>query len=244
MTYEERFYREWTGDTDLVSFNVLIEETDLQIFAETDLGNIAQRSIKKYRGEIEQYIAGFPSFKTSLKPMKELKGKKAPEIIERMLIESKKAYVGPMATVAGAMSEFVGRDLLKFSDEVIVENGGDIFISSKKKRVVGIYAGKNSKFSNTIGIEIDPESTPIGICTSSGKIGHSLSFGESDAVIVKSGSTILADGVATMLGNHLKDPSQIKDVLDLGMSIRGVIGVVLIIKNKIGVSGDIILTKT
>lgn len=243
MAFEERFYREWASDTGLVSFNVTVMETDLQIFATSDLRNLAQKSIEKYRGEIEIYIKNFPSFKSALKPIEKIPSTNVPEIIERMISESEKASVGPMATVAGALSEFVGKDLLHFTDEIIVENGGDIFIKSKKKRIVGVYAGRNSSFSNKIGIEINPDQTPFGICTSSGTVGHSLSFGNSDAVIVISKSTILADGVATMLGNHLKDPDQIEKVLQLGMSINGILGVILIIDNKIGVLGDIKLVK-
>ncbi len=243
MVFEERFYREWAGDTGLVSFNVTVMETDLQIFAETDLSDLARQSIERYRGEIEKYIRFLPSFKSALKPIEKIPSTNVPEIIERMLSESEKASVGPMATVAGALSEFVGKDLLHFADEIIVENGGDIFIKSKKKRIVGIYAGRNSIFSNKLGVEIDPNHTPFGICTSSGTVGHSLSFGKSDAVIVISKSTILADGVATMLGNHLKEPNQIEKILQLGMSINGILGVVLIIKNKIGVLGDIKLVK-
>ncbi len=244
MAYEERFYREWVKESGLVSFNIIDRETDLFIFADEDLTEIAKRAIKKYRGEIETHIEKFPIFESSLKPLNHSVVDDLPEIIKRMMIESERASVGPMATVAGALSEFVGKELLKLSDEVIVENGGDIFIKTKKKKTIGVYAGRESAFTNKIGIEIDPLQTPLGICTSSGTVGHSLSYGKSDAVIVTSKSTLLADGVATMLGNQLKDPDQIGDVLKLGMSIEGVLGVVLIIKDKIGVLGEIKLIKT
>ena len=93
--------------------------------------------------------------------------------------------VGPMAAVAGAIAEFVGEELLAYSPEVIIENGGDIYIKSLKKRVVGIYAG-NSPLTGKIGLEIEGKETPIGICTSSGTVGHSLSFGRADAVASES----------------------------------------------------------
>ena len=112
-----------------------------------------------------------------------------------------KVDVGPMAAVAGAIAEHVGKELLPFSREVIVENGGDIFLRIIKARSIGVYAGETSPFSGKIGLEISPEQTPLGICASSGTVGHSLSFGGSDACIVLSHSTALADAAATAIAN-------------------------------------------
>ncbi|MEW6040613.1 MAG: UPF0280 family protein, partial [Elusimicrobiota bacterium] len=178
MNYTERFYRQWSKDTDLVSYTVSVKESDLFIRAEKDLTEKTLKLVKKYRSDIESFIAKNPLFLTSLSPLKIRNG--APPIVKEMAAATEKASVGPMASVAGAISEFVGRDLLKFSKEVIVENGGDIFIKTNKTRKIGIFAG-NSPLTGKIAIEILPQKTPLGICTSAGTVGHSLSFGRADA---------------------------------------------------------------
>ena len=97
-----------------------------------------------------------------------------------------------MASVAGAIAELVGRELSNFSDDIIIENGGDIFIKTTRPRIIAIYAS-DSPLSGKIGIEIDAGETPCGICTSSGSVGHSLSFGKADAVTIIAPSAALAD---------------------------------------------------
>ena len=68
------------------------------------------------------------------------------------------------------------------SPEVIVENGGDVFLKSSGPLDLGLYAGENSPFSGEIKLRIDPSGAGIGICTSSGTVCHSLSMGKADAV--------------------------------------------------------------
>ena len=165
-----------------------------------------------------------------------------PYIVERMCDAAQKANVGPMAAVAGAFSELVGLKLLEHSKEVIVENGGDLFIKSDSIRKIGIYAGK-SPLSGKIALEIKPENTPIGVCTSSGTVGHSLSFGRADAVVIVSKDTFLADAAATATGNMVKDAEDIEKAISFASSINGVIGVLIISGDKMGMWGDIKLSK-
>ncbi len=146
--------------------------------------------------------------------------------------------VGPMAAVAGAIAEFVGRELLNYSSEVIVENGGDIFIKSNKERMVSIFAGE-SPLSQKIILKIEVQKNFIGICTSSGTVGPSLSFGEADAVTVISDSVLLADAAATALGNIIKSEEDIRKGLIYAQKIKGIKGVVIIKEDKMGLWGEI-----
>ena len=148
-----------------------------------------------------------------------------------------------MASVAGAITEFVGTELLAFSPEVIVENGGDIFLKSLGKRIVGIYAGK-SPLTGKIGLEIDGEEAPLGICTSSGTVGHSLSYGQADAVIVLSQSATLADAAATAIGNLIKQPSDIPCGIELAKGIEGLKGLLIIKDDKLGLWGEVKICQT
>jgi len=122
-----------------------------------------------------------------------------------------------------------------------VENGGDIFIKSNKVRKVSIFAGR-SPFSQRIILEIEAKENYIGICTSSGMVGPSLSFGKADAVTIISGSVLLADAAATAVGNIIKTQKDVERGLIYAQKIKGVKGVVIIKDDKMGLWGDINFT--
>jgi len=236
LTYEPRVYRHSIRDRDLVSFNVVAKETDLYICAQTNLKRKAARLVLKHRGLLEKYIEQHPGFQTSLEPLP-LDGN-APRIVQMMLEAGCRAGVGPMAGVAGAIAELVGKELTPFSSEIIVENGGDIYLKTTRQRRVGIYAGK-SPLTGKIGLTINAKDTPLGICTSSGTVGHSLSYGTADAVTVLSESTTLADAAATAIGNSVKQPHDLNQGLELARTISGIKGVIIIIGSNLGLWGQV-----
>ena len=143
-----------------------------------------------------------------------------------------------MASVAGTNAQYVGTDLLKESASIIVENGGDIFLKTENEASVGVFAGK-SPLTYKVALRIRPEDMPLGVCTSSGTVGHSLSLGRADAVCVTSKSASLADAAATFLGNCVKRKDDIKAAIETGAAIEGVLGVLIIIGDKMGVHGKI-----
>ncbi len=239
--YQPRIYRHWIEGKNLVAFTVNEKETDLYIRAKTNLQRKAQHLVLKYRQQLEQYIKKNPEFQISLKPLP--MPTNAPRIVLDMLEAGQKANVGPMAAVAGAIAEYVGLELLEFTPEIIVENGGDLFINTKKKRVVGIYAG-DSPLSGKLGLEITPEETPLGVCTSSGTVGHSFSYGKADAVVTVSSSATLADAAATAICNQVNNPDDISSAIEFGRVIHGLKGIAIIIGTAIGVWGDVKLCKT
>ncbi len=234
--YQPRFYRDWIRDKDLFSFSVVVKETDLYVRARRNLKRKTLKAVSKYRALLEKYIERHPEFLTALEPIRI--GEDAPQIVEAMAEAAKKTGVGPMASVAGAIAEYVGKELLPFSSEVIVENGGDIFLKTLKRRVIGIYAGESS-FTGKLTLEIQPEETPLGICTSSGTVGHSLSFGRADACIVLSPSTALADAAATAIGNLTVEASDIPQGIDFAKGVEGIRGVVIIKDDQIGIWGEV-----
>jgi ApbE superfamily uncharacterized protein (UPF0280 family) len=235
--YEPRTYRHWIKDRGLVSFTAVVRETDLYIRAANNLEQIAVESIIRHRTPLEKYIEAHPFFRCTLEPWEP--SVEAPAIVKEMAVAAKAAGVGPMAAVAGAIAEAVGNDLLAHSPEVIVENGGDIFMKITQKRLIGVYAGNRSPFTGKIALEIDPDNTPLGICTSSGTVGPSLSFGESDAVIILSASAALADAWATAIGNRVKTIDDVEIVVDRVKDIKGITGVVIIKDDRIGLWGTV-----
>lgn len=234
MEYLERTYRHNIPNNHLVSYEVTVRETDLLISSDINLKEAALHAVHRHRAHLEAYIAGHPPFLNSLTPLK--RDDLAPEIVRDMLEASHLAGVGPMAAVAGAVAQFVGRDLLSLTPNVIVENGGDIFLKCMEEVKIGIFAGE-SPLSNRLAIRVRPEDMPLGICTSSATVGPSLSLGRADAVCVKSASAALADAAATAVGNRVKTKRDIKKALAFGAQIRDVLGILIIMEEELGVWG-------
>jgi ApbE superfamily uncharacterized protein (UPF0280 family) len=219
---------------------VAIKETDLYILAQRVLEKEAQEAIIQLREQLEQYIKVNPRFQASLVPLPA--DPQAPQIVKEMLAAAQQAGVGPMAGVAGAIAAFVGAVLLTFTPEVVVENGGDIFLQTGSERTIGIFAGK-SPLTMQMGIRVPAERQPLGVCTSSATVGPSLSLGKADAVCVISPSATLADAAATALGNMVQGKGDIEQALEAGQKIPGVEGVVIIVGDALGAWGGYELVK-
>jgi uncharacterized protein len=233
---QKRSYRNLISKSNLVAFRVTVKETDLFVQASTPLEDITRELVLEKRGYIENYIKKHPEFARTLQPWHVTAFE--PVIIRDMALAGEKAGVGPMAAVAGAIAEHVGIDLLRYSHEVGVENGGDVFLKSDDPLTVGIFAGR-SPLSLRMGVRIESGGSPIAVCTSSGTVGHSLSLGKADAVCVVSDSCCLADAAATSIGNRVKSKGHIQPAVDFGKHIEGVRGIVVIIEDEIGIWGDL-----
>ena len=239
--HSRRLYREWAHSAGLVSFTVTVDETDLFISASRDLAREALSSVTSHRAELREYFHIHPRFATSLQPV--VARDDAPAIVKDMAAAALLAGIGPLSAVAGAVAEAVARDLLTLCDEVIVENGGDIFIQSRRERTVGLYAG-GSPLSGRVGLLMRPEKTPVGVCTSSSSFGHSLSLGKADACTVVADSAAVADSFATMLCNRVARPDVLDHVLLETSPPASVRGIALIFGDRLVVQGDIHLVRT
>lgn len=238
MNHKTRFYREYSGN-DTAAFNVKIDTSDLFIRAGVDLYQTAYNALKSARDELEDYIKKHDEFLHSLNPLTPHGDED--ETTSAMYTASSSAGVGPMAAVAGAIAEKVGRELLKYSDEVIVENGGDIWMKLQKEAVIGIYVN-NIYFTDNVGLRIGPENTPCSVCTSTSKLGHSLSFGKADSVTIVAATGALADAAATAVCNMVQSENDIEKALNYGMSIDGVRGCLIIFRDKLAALGEIELS--
>lgn len=237
---EERFYREWVHSPDLVAFRVEVEESDLLISAERDLSEAARRKLISLRAELKSFIALRPEFQRSLEPVEVPSG--AAEIVRDMAWAAEEYGVGPMAAVAGAVARHVGLALLEESPELIIENGGDIFIRSRKPRRVALYAGESSPFSGKLQMTVRSGGEELGVCTSSGTVGHSLSFGNADAVVTIASSATLADAAATAICNTVKTADDVEPAIELERK-RGLLrGLLIVIGQKMGAWGELELS--
>jgi len=237
--YLKRNYRQTVYADDLVSALVSVKETDLHILAAKNVTEEAYHFVHHYRNQLENYIATHPGFLTALIPLEQ--DSLAPPIVKGMLRASAATDVGPMAAVAGAIAEYVGKDILDTGiQEIIVENGGDIFLKRNRESVAAIFAGQ-SPLNQKVGIRIPASLMPVGLCTSSGTVGHSLSLGKADSVTVLAPSALLADAAATRLGNEVKAGNQgsISAALAVARTIPGILGVVIICGKHMGAWGEI-----
>jgi len=214
----------------------MVGETDLLIRADRPLADQAREAVRACRSEIQRHARRRPEFLTALEPLG--RPARCDGIVARMYDAAAATGVGPMAAVAGAVAEHVGRALLRRADEVIVENGGDVFMRSRRERLVSIYAGE-SRFTHHIGLRVPAERTPIGVCTSSGTVGHSRSFGTADAVVVAAEDTALADAAATAIANRVESEDEVDEALEHGRTVEGILHIVVIRGSKLGVWGDL-----
>jgi ApbE superfamily uncharacterized protein (UPF0280 family) len=244
--YRERFYREWTGHRDLRPFRIVAGETDLMIYASPHCPSprfeqSARARLGAFRDQILQTIDRFPEFLTSLDPLP----LQTPfEITNAMIRKSSLAGVGPMASVAGAIAEFVGKSLLSETEEIIVENGGDLFMRCFRERTVLIYAGEDSPFRDRLRLRIRGGNAPVGICSSSARIGHSLSLGNTDLALVRSPSAVTADAFATAVGNLVKKAEDIPAAIEFASACAEVEGGLITIGDRIGIWGFIELVQS
>jgi ApbE superfamily uncharacterized protein (UPF0280 family) len=225
------------------SFTVKYLETDLWIGVDENsysksINNFCLEKIKIYRELLDNYILKNKSFKTSFVPIP--LDPSAPSIASDMMLKSQNSSVGPMACVAGAFSDFLAKDIIEnfHPAELIIENGGDVFILSKEEMKVAVYAGK-SPLSGKIGISIPAEVTPLGVCTSSATVGPSISLGKTDATMIVCSSAALADGYASFFGNQVNSPADIDKVINSIKNIPEIISAIIVCKDKFGICGKL-----
>lgn len=199
--------------------------------------DVVAAEIVRQRRILEQYISRHPDFQRSLEPLEV--GEDAPLVAQRMARAAKLVGVGPMAAVAGAMAQCAAEAGLKGgAEEAIVENGGDIYLRTVEPVVISLYAG-SAKVSNRLGFSLEAEYTPIAICSSSGKMGHSMSLGECDLATVVARDAALADAAATQAANLVRTVADVDAALERITGIEGVDGVVIVKDDRVGLAGHL-----
>lgn len=233
----DRDYRSLSAP-DLQKFRIVIGESDLLILSSHDIRDEIRRLLRLYRRQLKEFIYKYPVFQTTLTPYPV--GPETPELIQRMSEAGTKAGVGPMASVAGAIAGLIGENTGSETPDLIIENGGDIYLRSTEERLIAVFAG-NSPFSMKIALKIPPKPDGLGICTSAGTVGPSLSLGKADATVIISPDVALADAMATAVGNTITKTSDLWPAIDFAKKIPGVTGVLLIKDDKMAAWGELTL---
>lgn len=225
------------------TFRSAFRETDLWVAVDTthyssDIERFTMDRIMVYRSVLDKHIGEFPEFRDSLVPVVAPAG--AHQIVKDMSEAAHMAGTGPMSAVAGAIAECICNDLIMQYDldEVIIENGGDIFMKLISPATIAVYAG-DSPLSEKIVLRIKPEETPLSVCCSSGTVGHSLSFGMADACMIACRSGAMADAYATASCNEVKKKEMVHQVTETAVRKPGILSVVIIAGDKVGIGGNI-----
>lgn len=234
-----RAYRATRND-ELVSFQLVVEETDLWVAAREDIGLLMADRARFLRGQIKTYAALHPEFLTSLEPL--AASPRDPEIIRRMCGAGQLTGVGPMAAVAGTVAQMLGESFRDRSPDLLIENGGDTWLCSTRERNIGILNMPDQAVR--LCVPVAASEFPCSFCASSATIGHSLSFGKADLVVVRSRDASLADAAATALANALTGARAMDAVLAKAQAWEplGIDGVFTQCEGKIGVWGKMQLT--
>jgi len=234
--YSDRFYRRSISPpSGLRAFEVRYQQTDLWILSDRELEEEAQRLMLEARYQIESYARADPLFLSSHEPL--ASDPLAPKVVQWMLDAGQEVGVGPMAGVAGAVARYVGEGLSALSREVVVENGGDLYLRVSRGITVGIFAGE-SPLSGRIGVRIHPDRMPLGMGTSSAAVGHSWSYGAADAACVLSPDPVLADAAATALCNRVGTAGGPQQAVRWAMGIPKVVGCLVIQGRILAVQGE------
>ncbi|HEY3397341.1 MAG TPA: UPF0280 family protein [Armatimonadota bacterium] len=233
--YQPRIYRNAATAPDLQAWQTVLGESDLHVQAEQRLTVQTLEAIREARGQIQREIARRPEFLTSLVPL--IAPDDAPPLVAGMYAAGAVVNVGPMAAVAGAVAQWVGEALLEHSAQVLVENGGDLFLATIPERIVSIWAGA-SPLSGRVGLVV-PAGWRGGVCTSSGTVGHSYSAGRADAAVIVAADAALADAAASGLGNRVRRPDDAEDAVQWALTVPGVTGAAVIIGAQLAAGGEL-----
>lgn len=236
----KRDYRRDLCPAEMQPFSLAVKETDLWVAVDQNIPVAAvagelESLIWHQRNILDCYLKEDPQFYTAMAPHLTLPG--APEIALAMARATNRAGVGPMAAVAGAFAQLAGEWLRRYSSQVIVENGGDIFFCCRQPLCVGIYAG-TSPFSGRLAVELHAPGQGRGICTSSATVGPSFSRGRADAAVIYGVDALLADAVATAAANMVHTEDDLERAIGFAMEIEGIEGALLILDDKLAVRGN------
>ena len=213
-----------------------VKETIVTVIADGPYHAACLEAIRRTRADLELFIAEDPYFRSTLEPYACPAG--APEVVRRMCAASAKVGVGPMAAVAGAIAGAAVAAMVGAGARyALVDNGGDIALINDEAVTVGIYAGQSP--IRGLGLEIPPRDRILGVCTSSGTVGPSISFGNADAALIVSDDVALADAAATALGNRITDEASLKGAFDFLKPVPEVTGAIGIVGDKMAMYGKL-----
>ncbi len=248
-TWQRQYRERCTAREGEKAFQLVLGESDIRVIASFSESALAQgwtyekltiamrKSLEELRADIASWARLYPTFRTSLAPLPE--PEQSPEIIRRMHRGAAAAGVGPFAAVAGTVAHMLAEKYADIAPNLIIENGGDVYMYSTKERHVALLAQpqEEEEAGGNLGLRFGETDFPLALCASSATIGHSLSLGCGELAVVRAREGALADAVATALGNRLRSAQSVQQALDFAQNIVGVEGIFVQCDDAMGVWG-------
>ncbi|MEG1736615.1 MAG: UPF0280 family protein [Odoribacter sp.] len=242
MEYLQRTYRDHFRQDRWTSFLARYKETDLWIGIDKAswdqrIVTFTTENLRCLRTEMDGWIGQHTEYAKALIPCSA--DTDAPEIFREMSAVAEKSHIGPMSAVAGAVAKHIGEAIQKHFDigEIIIENGGDIYANFSQPLDIAVFAG-TSPLSEKVGLQVKADGFPLGICTSSGTVGPSLSFGKADAVMIICHDALLADTYATAFANLIQTKEDIYPCIEKIRQHSDILAAIAIKEDQIGICGE------
>lgn len=242
MEYIQRTYRQHFRQDRWACFIVKYKESDLWIGInknswKREMIAFSEQFIRQLRQEMDTWISKNTKYAQALVPYPV--SADAPGIFREMATVAEKSGIGPMSAVAGAVARKLGEALQDHFqvEEILIENGGDIYANTNRDIDIAVFAG-TSPLSEKVGLHIEARYAPLGICTSSGTVGPSLSFGKADAVMIICQDVLLADTYATAFANTIQTADDITPCIEEISKHTDILSAIAIKGDKIGICGQ------
>ena len=213
-----------------------IDETAVTIAAEAGYISRALDAILRTREDVQRQISTDPFFLTTFEPYD--CDCVTSDTIQRMCDASRAVGVGPMATVAGTIAQ-AGLEAMVAAGckHGWIDNGGDVALLIDRPVTIEIFC--EPRAHRAFALRIDPLGEVLGVCASSGRVGHSISLGESDVAVAVADSAVLADAMATALGNNVRSDTSLDRCFNPFKHVKGFGGGLVMLDGDVGMWGNI-----
>ena len=213
-----------------------IGETAVTIAADAEHQSRAVDAIIAARSDVKRHIVNDPFFLTTFEPYD--CGRDASNIVRRMCAASRTVGVGPMATVAGAIAQ-AGLEAMIDNGcrHGWIDNGGDIALLLEQPVTVEVYCEPDAP--EAFALEVDTLGEILGVCSSSGRLGHSISLGESDVSVAIADSAVLADAAATAIGNCARGKNDLVECFRPVKGVEGFVGGLAVLGGDVSMCGRV-----
>jgi ApbE superfamily uncharacterized protein (UPF0280 family) len=211
------------------SFDIQVQDMTLHIQAGTDLDEESRAAALSFWEQLHAYTLRNPDVRASKRPIEVPED--APEIVREIVAAARRAGVGPMYSFQGAVTDYVGRFLSREVSEVIVNCAGDYFIMGKRRQKLTVL---RRPAGSTVAIVVPASRQGVGISMTLGRGRAAV-----DGLAVVADSCMVADAAAAGVQAILPKDNGFRSALLYLKQVRGVLGGLVVVGDRIGVSGSV-----
>ncbi|MGH2590683.1 MAG: hypothetical protein ACRDGW_07790, partial [Actinomycetota bacterium] len=197
------------------SFEIQVQDMVLHIQAGTDFNEESRAAALSFWEQLHAYALRNPDIENSKRPIDVPAD--APEIVREIVAAARRAGVGPMYSLQGAVTDHVGRFLAQEVDEVTVNCGGDYFIQSRRRQKLTVLRRPGS----SVAVVVPANRQGVGISMAS---GSDRGRSEIDGLAVLAESCMLAGAAAAGVRAILPKENGLQGALAYLKQVPGVIG--------------------